>query len=70
MGAYRIDRRGSVEEEFFTDQGEAKARTAVLERDPNAENPVLTTERNHHWMADDAVWYCARWNHVSREVAP
>ena len=69
MPAYRIDRKGSVEEEYFTDQGEARARVAVLKRDPDAlDDPTLSTERNHHWMADDAIWYCVRWTHKTWTV--
>ena len=61
MPAYRIDLHGSTTEEFFTDQGEAKARLAVLQRDKNAEGVVISTERNHHWMDEDSIWYCVRW---------
>jgi hypothetical protein len=65
MGAYRIDRRGSVEEEYFLDPAEAKARRTVLERDSTATDVTSSVDQNHHWMVENSIWYCVRWTHVN-----
>jgi hypothetical protein len=70
MPEYNIIKHNRVTEEFFSDPGEAKARAAVLARDPGAESISESVSRNYDWMDDDAVWYCVRWTSTRPEETP
>jgi hypothetical protein len=70
MSEYRIIKHNRVTEEYFSDQGEAMARAAVLARDPGAEAISEAVSRNHEWMSKDSTWYCVRWTSTRPEETP